>query len=387
MWTPSIRGIRELAVAAALFALPVLAKGDPREKVAREKYGKATKAYDLGKFEEALELFSEAYEAKELPGFLFNIAQCHRQLGDFERARFFYKRYLDLSPKRPKNAPQVEQLIAECDARIAERRKLAELEAERKRAEAEAEKKRAEADAAARRAEEIRAQASANATLLVAEAEAAKKRAEAAAAELELAKRREAEAQAEVEQAKNASEAEAAKARAERAAHEAEEARRRAEREADAARTAVAALESKASDTPSNAGTRTLSAYAPTNPAGSLPPAAVSPVPGGERPRSRFWLVPTIAGVALGGASAYFLVDTVNAHNALVNPDTRVTEIPDAVTVRNGGAQSQMLGLALGGAAVAAFIGAILAYPSDDAESTAFVGPAGTGVSRTWSHP
>ena len=38
-------------------------------------------------------LYTAAHDAKPLPALLFNIAQCHRQLGNHERALFFYRRH------------------------------------------------------------------------------------------------------------------------------------------------------------------------------------------------------------------------------------------------------------------------------------------------------
>jgi hypothetical protein len=81
---------------------------------ARAHFQKAEKAFNGGIFDEALAAYQAAYEAKPLPGFLFNIAQCHRNLGDHERALFFYRRYLALEPETP-NRSLVEQLMAEAE--------------------------------------------------------------------------------------------------------------------------------------------------------------------------------------------------------------------------------------------------------------------------------
>jgi hypothetical protein len=82
------------------------------EKQARGLYERAEKSFDLGKFAEALGEYQSAYEAKPLPGFLFNIAQCYRNMGNFERARFFFRRYLALDP-HASNRRRVDELIAE----------------------------------------------------------------------------------------------------------------------------------------------------------------------------------------------------------------------------------------------------------------------------------
>src|SRR5262245_44893353 len=82
------------------------------EKEARSLFQRAEMSFNLGKFPEALADYQAAYEAKPLPGFLFNIAQCYRNMGNPERARFFYRRYLALDP-RSSNRRLVEDLIEE----------------------------------------------------------------------------------------------------------------------------------------------------------------------------------------------------------------------------------------------------------------------------------
>ena len=103
------------SLAVALGAGTARAAGD--EKQARELYERAEKSFDVGKFAEALTDYQAAYEAKPLPGFLFNIAQCYRNMGNYERARFFFRRYLTLQPHAP-NHRRVEELIAEMTNKI-----------------------------------------------------------------------------------------------------------------------------------------------------------------------------------------------------------------------------------------------------------------------------
>jgi tetratricopeptide (TPR) repeat protein len=103
---------------AAIVALLVvsLASGAARagnpDKEARALFQRAEHSFNLGKFREALADYQAAYEQKPLSGFLFNIAQCYRNLGEPERARFFYRRYLTLEPHTP-NRALVEDLITE----------------------------------------------------------------------------------------------------------------------------------------------------------------------------------------------------------------------------------------------------------------------------------
>jgi tetratricopeptide (TPR) repeat protein len=79
---------------------------------ARERYDAGKKAYNLGEFEKAIELWKSGYEYKDDPIFLFNIAQAYRQKGDLQRALFFFRAYLREDP-RARNRDDVEQRIAE----------------------------------------------------------------------------------------------------------------------------------------------------------------------------------------------------------------------------------------------------------------------------------
>jgi hypothetical protein len=99
-------------VMAAAISLPATAEADT--KAARAHFQRAEAAYNLGKFHEALAGYEAAYQAKPLPGLLFNIAQCHRNLGNQERALFFYRRYLAVDPAT-NNRALVEKLIAESE--------------------------------------------------------------------------------------------------------------------------------------------------------------------------------------------------------------------------------------------------------------------------------
>ena len=123
---PDARAPLAALIAALLLALlsPTAARAaDPgtrarAEAQARTKFAEGNTAYDKGEFQVALDAYVEAYRLMPLPGFLFNIAQCHRQLGHAERAGFYYRRYLALSKQTPPNAPLVRELIAEMDEAV-----------------------------------------------------------------------------------------------------------------------------------------------------------------------------------------------------------------------------------------------------------------------------
>lgn len=65
-----------LLVSLAAAPVAVAQKKPSDEKAARALFADGQKAYDLGEFDRALTLYSDAYKLKALPGFLFNIAQC-----------------------------------------------------------------------------------------------------------------------------------------------------------------------------------------------------------------------------------------------------------------------------------------------------------------------
>jgi tetratricopeptide (TPR) repeat protein len=110
------------AFALGVCAAPavVAAEGGARtskeaQKAAKDAYERGTTEYNLGRFDEAIKWFEKAYEGMPEPILLFNIAQANRQLGNLERAIFFYRRYLDNAPKDAPNRPLVETKIKELE--------------------------------------------------------------------------------------------------------------------------------------------------------------------------------------------------------------------------------------------------------------------------------
>jgi hypothetical protein len=87
--------------------------------VAEAHFKEGRKLYQVGDYRGALDAFKKAFMAKEDAVLLFNIAQCHRQLGDDRQAIVFYRRYLADEP-RAANRSDVERFIREGEARIQE---------------------------------------------------------------------------------------------------------------------------------------------------------------------------------------------------------------------------------------------------------------------------
>ncbi|HVU49781.1 MAG TPA: tetratricopeptide repeat protein [Polyangia bacterium] len=79
---------------------------------AKARYMSGQSHYNLNEFTEALQDFKEAYRLHPDPAFLFNIAQCERQLGDFDEAIKFYRSYLRNKPDAT-NAREVQHKIDE----------------------------------------------------------------------------------------------------------------------------------------------------------------------------------------------------------------------------------------------------------------------------------
>ncbi len=103
-----------LVLIVTLLATRVAHAEDPSTKSAKRHFDRGQKLFNLGKFDEALDEYQQAYEAKEIPAILFNIGQCYRNLGDYDAAVFSFKKYLKLEPDAD-NREQVEDYIAELE--------------------------------------------------------------------------------------------------------------------------------------------------------------------------------------------------------------------------------------------------------------------------------
>jgi tetratricopeptide (TPR) repeat protein len=136
------------APAAAQQAAPPASEAQ-RKAEAKRLADDATRKYNLGQFQEALDGYSKAYETYPAASLLFNLGQCHRSLGNHERAVFFYEGYLREKPNAP-NRDVVEELLTEERGLLTkqradeETRKKQDEEARRKADEETAKRKQAE---------------------------------------------------------------------------------------------------------------------------------------------------------------------------------------------------------------------------------------------------
>ncbi len=123
---------RAATTAVMLFALlaaraAVAGQAAAGDRPGRALFEQAEAKFNVGRFDEALADYQAAYDVEPLPAFLFNIGQCYRNMGNFERAQFFFRRYTALDPRSP-NRPAAERLIAEMDRLEDERRATADAQ-------------------------------------------------------------------------------------------------------------------------------------------------------------------------------------------------------------------------------------------------------------------
>ena len=86
-----------VAAVALLLAAPV--RADSAKATAH--FEKGTRLYQVGEYDKALAEFKAGHVEEPDASFLFNIAQCHRLMGQPRAAITFYKRFLSLSPDTP----------------------------------------------------------------------------------------------------------------------------------------------------------------------------------------------------------------------------------------------------------------------------------------------
>jgi hypothetical protein len=118
---------------ALLFSMILLALGSREARAqlsAQQKqdihvhYQQATRAYDLGKYQEAVDEYQKVYEIDGDPVMLYNIGQAYRLNDQAQESIHFYRRYLQRSPEA-RNRDDVERKIAALEKLIEERRKAA----------------------------------------------------------------------------------------------------------------------------------------------------------------------------------------------------------------------------------------------------------------------
>jgi hypothetical protein len=101
-------------VGLAAKAPDALAADADVEQQSRAHYKSGETHYAAGEYAQALAEYQAGFDAVPLPGFLINIAQCHRQLGEPAKARQAYEKFVLVAPDSPL-VPEVKTQIAELD--------------------------------------------------------------------------------------------------------------------------------------------------------------------------------------------------------------------------------------------------------------------------------
>jgi len=110
-----------VAPLAAAFVCAPAARADDADN-AREHYTVGLRAYDAGKYDEAIAEFEAAYRYKDAPGLLYNIAQAYRLSNRPEEALRFYRTYLERKPdaaNRAEAEAKIERLASILEERKA----------------------------------------------------------------------------------------------------------------------------------------------------------------------------------------------------------------------------------------------------------------------------
>ena len=121
-----------VAILAASILLPNLASAGDDLEAAKAHFRAAQQLYVERAYDEALREFQAAYAAKPLPDLLFNVGQCHNELGNLDQAIAAYEGYLRDKPQAG-DAADVRKFIGELQQK--KRRRDEEDRAAKQRAE------------------------------------------------------------------------------------------------------------------------------------------------------------------------------------------------------------------------------------------------------------
>src|SRR6266496_3989928 len=122
---------RTVALAAVVAGVALMAAARPARaqmtQVQKDEvklhYQRATRAYDLQKYTEAIDEYQKAYEISGDPPMLYNIAQAYRLADQPGQAAQYYRRFLQRMPNA-RNREDVERKIADQEKLADQRKKL-----------------------------------------------------------------------------------------------------------------------------------------------------------------------------------------------------------------------------------------------------------------------
>lgn len=113
-------GVLAAVLALSVAVVPIAAAApNAAQREARRRFDEGETLYRAGRYAGALASYQAGYAAAPLPGFLVNIAQCQRRLGDLKAARATYREFVVVAPDS-RLVPEVEELIKQLDDLIAD---------------------------------------------------------------------------------------------------------------------------------------------------------------------------------------------------------------------------------------------------------------------------
>ena len=113
---------------AALFASVLLAAAGaeaPSTDAARSLANQAQTDYDLGHYDAALKGYEALYKVRPVAGVLFNVAQCHRKLGQLKEAADLYRSFLVHADPESREAARAQELLTQVEDALKQQEALA----------------------------------------------------------------------------------------------------------------------------------------------------------------------------------------------------------------------------------------------------------------------
>jgi tetratricopeptide (TPR) repeat protein len=107
-------GVAVVTIVVACMGVGQARAEDDSTTKARAHFEAGRKMYQISDYRGALQEFKQAFLFNGHPLFLFNIAQCHRMLGERDEALTSYRRYLAADPAAP-NRAQVERMMRDLE--------------------------------------------------------------------------------------------------------------------------------------------------------------------------------------------------------------------------------------------------------------------------------
>jgi hypothetical protein len=125
---PGLRCALLLGFLVGSASLPAAARSESAEAEVERLAADALNAYKGADYHRAVELLTKAYEIRQVPALLYNLAKAEDKLGDVERASDAYRRYAVSGGADPKLKARAEARLAVLDE--ARRKQAARAEAE-----------------------------------------------------------------------------------------------------------------------------------------------------------------------------------------------------------------------------------------------------------------